>query len=182
MRTEDAAEILFELGSEDRLEILTELGKEPLKLSQVAVKISSSIQEASRQCGRLEEIGLIEKHPDGKFGVTTLGRISLSLLPAFALLGEESEYFSGHNPSSLPQEFIQRLGELSEHKRVDHIDDALKFQQSVIKEAEDFVWFLSDQPVGHSMRETHSHFAGNVRLRLILPKSIDTEIFRSAKN
>lgn len=182
MRIEDAAEILFELGSEDRLEILSELGKEQLKLSQIAIKLSSSIQEASRQCGRLEDAGLIEKHPDGRFGVTILGWISLSLLPAFALLGEEKEYFAAHDPSSMPNEFVQRLGELSDHKRIDHIDDALKFQQSVVKEAENFVWFLSDQPVGHSLRETHSHFSSNVNLRLILPKSIDTESFRAAKN
>ncbi len=41
---------------------------------------------------------------------------------------------------------------------------------------------MSDQPVGHSFRESHSHFPPGVSLKLILPKSTDTEVFRDAKN
>jgi len=179
---EEAAELLLELASQDRLKILLELDKEPSKISQLAVKLSSSIQEASRQFGRLEEVGLIEKHADGKFVLSSLGKISLSLTPAFALMGKERDYFNSHDPSYLPRPFLERMAELSEHGRIDHIDDALKFQHRVVKESEDFVWFISDQPVGHSFRESHSHFPPNVKLKLILPKSADTEVFHAARN
>jgi predicted transcriptional regulator len=179
---EEAADLLSELGSEDRLKILEEIHKEPLKTSQIALKLSSSIQEASRQCGRLEDVGLIERHADGKFVLTSLGKITISLAPAFALLGEEREYFNSHDPTYLPSSFLQRISELSSHSRINHIDDALKFQQRVVKESEKFVWFMSDQPVGHSFRESHSHFPPGVSLRLILPKGADTDVFRDAKN
>ena len=178
---EKAAELLFELGSEDRLKILGEIGKNPLKLSQVAQKMSSTIQETSRQCSRLEEAGLVEKFSDGRLGLTSVGRLLLSLSPAFVLLSEEKEYFRSHDASVLPLPFIERMGELLEHKRIDHINDTLEFQQRVVRESESFVWFMSDQPVGHSLRESHSHFSPNTSLRIILPKSVDTDVFQNAR-
>jgi len=178
----EVAELLFELGSEARLGILTNLNNAPLKMSQLAHDLSTTIQEVSRQCTRLEDSGLIEKHPDGKYGVTAVGKVALALLPSFELLQKERDYFATHDVSYLPESFIERMGELSEHQRLDHIDDALKFQQRVVKESEKFVWFMSDQPVGHTLRADHSHFSPNTQLRIILPKSVDTEVFRSARS
>ncbi len=142
----------------------------------------TTIQEVSRQCTRLEDSGLIERHPDGKFGLTAVGKLALSLLPAFELLQKEREYFAAHDTTSLPPQFIERIGELLDHQRLDHIDDALKFQQSVVKDSTSFVWFMSDQPVGHALRSDHSHFSPNTKLRIILPKTVDTEVFRGARN
>jgi predicted transcriptional regulator len=178
---QEAAELLFELGSEDRLRILTELGRSQMRLSQLAETLKSTIQEVSRQTGRLERAELIEKHPDGRFGLTPFGRTSLSLLPAFILLQKEREYFKTHDASALPLSFVERLGELLEHKSIVHIDDALKFQQRVVKESEQYVWFMSDQPVGHSLRPDHAHFSSQTSLRIILPKSADTTMFQNAR-
>ncbi len=153
-----------------------------MKLSQLAQALSSTIQEASRQCGRLEEAGLIEKRPDSKFGLTGLGKTTLVLLPSFRFLQDEKEYFLAHDALSLPPEFVERLGELTDSKRIDHINDALNFQQKVVKESQSFVWFMSDQPVGHSLRPDHSQFSENTAMRVILPADVDTEIFHGAKN
>lgn len=178
---QDAAGLLFELGSEDRLKILGEIGKVPLKLSQVAQHMSATIQETSRQCGRLEEAGLIERYSDGRFGLTTVGKLALSLSPAFALLSEEKDYFRSHDTSTLPLPFVERIGEISEHRQINHINDALDFQQRVVRESQSFVWFMSDQPVGHSFHQSHTHFSPNTLLRIILPKSVDTDVFQDAK-
>jgi predicted transcriptional regulator len=179
---QDAADLLFELGSEDRIRILIETGKTRMKLGELSKTLSSTIQEASRQTARLEEAGLLEKYPDATYGPTTAGRISISLLPAFVLLHEERDYFASHDSSSLPSVFVERVGELLEHRRIGHIDDALKFQQRVIKESSQYVWFMSDQPVGHALRPDHSQFSNLTSLRLILPKGTDTEVFREARN
>ena len=125
---------------------------------------------------------MIERHPDGRYGSTSIGKVVLSLLPSFELLRDERDYFRTHDASDLPLMFVERMGELIEHKRLDHIDDALKFQQRVVKESESFVWFMSDQPVGHSLHEDHSHFSQDTTLRIILPKNVDTEEFRSARS
>ena len=81
----------------------------------------------------------------------------------------------------LPLPFIERMGEVLEHKEINHINETLDFQQRVVKESENFVWFMSDQPVGHSLHESHSHFSPNTSLRIILPKSVDTGVFQDAK-
>ena len=176
-----AAALLFELGSEGRLRILSSLNDQSMKLSQLAKRHSSTIQEVSRQCKRLEEGGLIERRQDGKFALTPVGNVTLSLLPSFSLLRDESEYFSTHDMSSLPIAFVERMGELVEHRRLDHIDDVLQFQHDVVKESERFVWFMSDQPVGHSLRADHSHFSHDTTLRVILPSRVDMAAFKSAK-
>ena len=82
----EVAELLFELGSEDRLRILDATNKKKMKLSELALTLSSTIQEISRQCGRLEAAGLIQKHPDATYAPTPVGSIALSLLPSFRLL------------------------------------------------------------------------------------------------
>jgi len=176
------AELLFELGSEDRLAMLSSIDNGPMKLSQLAKSLSSTIQEVSRQCRRLEEAGLVERHPDGRYGLTPVGKVALRLVPSFRLLHDERDYFSTHDSSALPLMFVERIGELVEHKRLDHIADALNLQDRIVKESERFVWFMSDQPVGHSQRPDHSHFSQNTTLRVILPKKADTGGFRSAKN
>lgn len=114
-------------------------------------------------------------------GPRRLGRFALSLLPSFEMLRDESAYFGTHDVSSLPPAFLERMGELLEHRRLDHIDDVLQFQHAVVKESEKFVWFMSDQPVGHSLRADHSHFSPQTTLRMILPKSTDMASFRRAK-
>jgi predicted transcriptional regulator len=175
------AELLFELGSEDRLKILGELNRNPMKLSQLAQTMSSTIQETSRQCSRLEEAGLVERLADGKFSPTGVGKIVLSLSPAFELLSNEKEYFKTHDGSVLPLSFIERIGEVSEHKQINHINDTLNFQRSVVAESREFILFMSDQPVGHSIDDSHSHFSPTTKLQIILPKSVDTGVFQKAR-
>ncbi len=70
---------------------------------------------------------------------------------------------------------------LLEHERLDHIDAALNFQEKIVRESERFVWFMSDQPVGHSLREDHSHFSKDIVLRVILPKQVNVKVFTSAR-
>ncbi len=107
----DVAGLLFELGSEDRVRILAEINKGPIKASQLARNLSQTIQETSRQCGRLKEKQLISKGSDGRYGLTNLGGIVLRLLPSFVLIQREREYFKGHDTSRLPSGFIERIGE-----------------------------------------------------------------------
>jgi predicted transcriptional regulator len=177
------AEILFEFGSKDRLRILAEIRSNPLKQGQLAEKLSVTIQEISRQCARLEEIGLIERHVDASYGLTSIGKVSLDLLPSFQFLNSEKEYFRSHDAPPLPRIFLERIGELSDHERLDHIDDALKFQSRIVSEGKSHVYFMSDRAVGHSFHEDHSNFSKGATLRLILPKSsVDTDVFRGARN
>lgn len=165
------SELLFELASDDRLRILSEVGREPLRLSEVARRLSSTtVQETSRQIERLAEAGLVSKRPDSRYEVTSLGRVSLSLIQAFRFIQSEREFVLTHDFASLPAPFVHRLGELSEHRAVDNLDGALALSEDVIKGAKSYLWMMADQPIRQSF--PHEHPPG-VDFRLILPKGVD---------
>ena len=95
-----AAGLLFELANVDRLTILTEIDTEPLKLSQVARKLSATVQETSRHLERLSKAKLIEKDSTSSYRITSFGKLILSLLPSFDFSRREERFLS-HNLSSL---------------------------------------------------------------------------------
>lgn len=169
------AELLFELANNDRLTILREIDKEPMRLSQVARKLSATVQETSRHLERLSKARLIEKDSSSAYRITSLGKLVLSLLPSFDLLQKRREFFLSHDLSSLPLGFVQRIGGLSEHHYVDRLDEALANAERVIKEAEEYVWLMTDQQVRQSYPHEHPE---PVSLRLILPRGIDLEAFQ----
>lgn len=169
------AELLFELANTDRLTILREIDKEPMRLSQVARKLSATVQETSRHLERLSKARLIEKDSCSAYRITSFGKLVLSLLPSFDLLQKRREFFLSHDLSSLPPGFVQRIGGLSEHYYVDRLDEALANAERVIKEAEEHVWLMADQQVRQSYPHEHPE---PVSLRLILPRGIDLEAFQ----
>jgi predicted transcriptional regulator len=170
-----AAGLLFELANTDRLIILGEIDKEPLKLSQVARKLSATVQETSRHLERLSKAKLIEKDPTSSYRITSFGKLVLSLLPSFDFLQKRREFFLSHDLSLLPPGFAQRIGELSEHHYVDRLDEALAHAECVIKEAKQYVWLMADQQVRQSYPHEHPE---PVSYRLMLPTGIDVDAFQ----
>jgi predicted transcriptional regulator len=166
----DESELLFVLASADRLKILRELDQGPLRLTQVAHKLSATVQETSRHIERLSESKLIVKDPEGLFRLTPVGRLVLSILPSFKLLHDEKDYFLSHDLSKLPVAFLHRFGELKEYRRINQLDDALARSEDVIKGAKKYVWLMADQLIRQSYPHEHP---GSVSFRLILPKTVD---------
>jgi predicted transcriptional regulator len=141
---EALAELLFVLASTDRLQILSFMSEEKeYRLSDIAQRLNSSMQEASKHVSRLKDQNLVEKNPsNGYYTLTTLGKYVIKLLPSIEFLSENKEYLLTHSVSSLPKEFIERIGELQEYRY--NAKAGLSFTQQVIREAEKFVWLMSD--------------------------------------
>jgi predicted transcriptional regulator len=172
------AELLFELANTDRLRILTEIEKEPLRLSRVARKLSATVQETSRHLERLSKARLLEKDSTSSYRITSFGKLVLVLLPSFDFLQKRREFFLAHDLSSLPPSFAQRIGELSEHHYVDRLDEGLAHAEQAIKEADEYLWLMSDQQVRQSYSHEHPE---PVSLRLILPTGIDLGAFEGIR-
>ena len=71
------------------------------RLSDIAQRLDSSMQEASKHVARLREQDLVEKNP-GRMGITaltTLGKLVTKLLPSIEFLSENKEYLLTHNIS-----------------------------------------------------------------------------------
>src|SRR5688572_11545172 len=103
------------------------------------------MQEASKHVARLREQNFIEKAPsNGYYTLTTLGKLVTKLLPSIEFLSANKEYLLTHNISSLPEEFIERIGELQEHQYNAKTGLVLSFTHRVLREADKFVWLMSD--------------------------------------
>ncbi|HEY7757083.1 MAG TPA: hypothetical protein VIA08_02510 [Nitrososphaeraceae archaeon] len=143
---ESLSELLFVLASTDRLQVLSCLKEEKeYRLGDIAQRLNSSIQEASKHVARLREQNLVEKDPsNGYYALTTLGKLVIKLLSSIEFLSQNKEYLLTHNISSLPEEFIERIGELQEHQYNAKVGLVLSFTHQVIREADKFVWLMSD--------------------------------------
>jgi predicted transcriptional regulator len=122
---------------------------------------------------------LLSKDSESRYTVTPLGKLTLSLLPSFELIQSERDFFLSHDISSLPAPFIHRLGELTEHRTINHLDEALAHSEEAIRGAKNYVWLMADQPIRQSF--PHEHPAG-VEFRLIFPKDTDSEAIQRIRS
>ena len=175
---ERLAELLFILASMDRLTLLSEIIIEKRRLSQLTAKLSATPQETSKHLMRLRNAKLIEKDSDGLFGLTAFGKTIVNLLPSIRFLTENKEYFLSHDISSLPLEFIERLGELQEGQYADNVGSILAHIQQVVRTAEEYIWLMADHRLGDQEYVTKSgklERSSTVTWRVIIPagSSID---------
>ena len=140
METKDTIEkLFFELASENRMALLCELKEKNLKLNDLAHKLDLTPTEAFRQLQRLTEVLLIQKLPEGTYGITTLGKLVLQLVAPLEFVFKYSEYFLTHDVWQLPHQFIIRLGDLSQaNLQLDTIASINKVSQ-MIKEANEYL-------------------------------------------
>ena len=183
---ETLAELLFVLASTDRLQVLSCLKEEKkYRLTDLAQKLNSSIQEASKHVGRLREQNFIEKDSsNGNYSLTPLGMLITRLLPSIEFLAANKEYLLTHDVSSLPEEFIERMGELREHQYNTKVGLVLSFTHQVIREADKFVCLMSDHSL-IDVFEIEGDRNRSLTWRIILPadSKIDWQGLRSyAKN
>src|SRR5215471_11340323 len=168
--------LLFDISSSDRLTLLFAISKENLRLTQLAEKISATIQETSRHLGRLTDAKLIEKNSDGSYTVTSYGRLVLILLSSYNFLSKNKDYFLSHDISFLPQEFIERIGELSLYEYSVNVSNVLRHIEQVISSAKECIWLMADQAVitGPSINQAIGN--RNVYISIIIPKNSLTSI------
>ncbi|MCX6649831.1 MAG: DUF1724 domain-containing protein [Candidatus Bathyarchaeota archaeon] len=138
-------ELLFELSSGERMAIMLELQEHESKLSHLSQRLSFTTPEASRHLQRLSDAGLIHRNAEGLYGVTWFGRLALSQLSGLDFTVKNREYFQEYDALCLPYEFIGRLGELAGGEIFLESFRALEETARRFKEAEEFVWILSDQ-------------------------------------
>lgn len=165
---DELVELLFVVASVDRLTLLYTIDKERLRLTQLASKLSASTQETSRHLSRLQDARIIGKESDGCFTLTPLGKSLLILFPSMRFLARHREYFLSHDISALPPEFVERIGELEQSNFRHGIGEILSHIADVIREAEEYVWLCSDNPM--DLTNLAGKGSGeNVPFRIVVP-------------
>lgn len=165
-------ELLFELASSERLRIMLLVDKQELKLSHISKKLDMTVTEASRHLQRLSEARLLEKDVEGLYKLTPFGQLTLSLIPSFDFISMYRDYFATHTLSRLPYEFIGRMGDLANCAFSDDVMVAFHSVESLIEEAKEYVWILSNQVLMSTMPLLEQAVKRGVKFQLIVPEDM----------
>ncbi|MDQ3851366.1 MAG: hypothetical protein M3299_00865 [Thermoproteota archaeon] len=111
----------------------SKMAVEKRRSTQLTAKLSATSHEASKHLMRLRNAKHIVKDSDGFFTLTTLGKIIANLLPSIRFLAQNRDYFLSHDISSLPLEFIERLGDLQEGQYAEKVGSILTHVQQVVQ-------------------------------------------------
>jgi predicted transcriptional regulator len=162
--------ILFELSSVERINIMIELQRNELKLSQISRKLEITVTETFRHLQRLEEAMLIQKDTNGRYKLTRFGSLTLFLLEDLGFVSKHRDFFMEYDISAVPHELIGRIGEIAEG---DYSGEALKNLEEgekMIREAQEFVWIVSDQVLTSTIQPLTEKMKNSFDLRIILPE------------
>ncbi len=170
--SERLCNLLFELSNEDRLRILLKLSEKDSKLTHISRTLNLGLQETSRHLSRLSEEKLISKNANGGYCLTPYGKGAIRMLPSLNFLSKHRDYFQRHTIRYLPDQFAQRIGDLERCSFTDDIMITFHFVESMINEAEEYVWILSDQILMSTQPLLEKAVNRGVEFRLILPESM----------
>jgi predicted transcriptional regulator len=168
---EGLGELLFDLSSTDRVTLLREVDRERLRLSQLAARLSVTVQETSRHLIRLSHAKLIGKDSEGLYFLTAYGKAILRLLPSMDFLSRHGKYFLSHDVTSLPPSFLERIGELSESAYAEKLGGVLDHMQQVMSTAKEFVWLMADQILPIDQSSLQRLVERGISVRVICPAS-----------
>jgi predicted transcriptional regulator len=143
--SEGIESLFFDLSSESRLGILSALKKENLKMNELARRLDLTATEAFRQLQRLSEAQLVEKQPEGTYALTQYCRLVLQLSPALEFVYRYKMYFLTRDIWRIPNEFLNRIGELSAGSLSTNVADSINHGERMVRNAEEYVWTLHDR-------------------------------------
>ncbi len=162
--------LLFELASAERMNVMLELPNNKLKLSQLSRKLKLTVTETSRHLQRLNEAKLIQKNSDGFYELTGFGKLTLILLENLDFVSEYRDFFLEYDISGIPRHLVDRFSELGQGVYVTQALRNLEEGERSVREAQNFVWILSDDVLTNTIpiliQKVHSPFD----LRIILPE------------
>ena len=141
MENQDQIERLyFELSSESRLSILRDLNKQGGKMREIARRLDLTTTEAFRQLQRLSDSMLVQKNQEGAFSVTEYGLLVLRFSSFFEFIHSHREYFATHNVRRIPNQFLDRIGELSNADFSTNAMGNINAAERRTREAEEYMW------------------------------------------
>jgi len=164
--------LLFELASESRLGILQELQKENLKMQEIARRLDVTATEAFRQLERLSTALLVQRQPDSTFAIAEYGKIVLQLSSSLEFVYKHREYFSAHDVTRIPSQFVNRLGELAQAKLVMDTIESLNRGERAFMEAEQYGWGIAEGTIPERMGPIMSErIQKGLKLRFLIPEN-----------
>ncbi len=142
---EGIEKLFFDLASESRIGIIRELKEQNLKNNELGGKLDLTATEAFRQLQHLTEARLVQRLPDGTYGITNYGKLTLRLLQSLEFTFEHKEYFLNHDVWRLPYQFVNRIGELSNSTLCMDTIENMNRACHLFSEAEKYAWAIGEK-------------------------------------
>jgi predicted transcriptional regulator len=164
--------LLFELSGSGRMSILLEIQKQRLKMSQISKMLDMTTTEVFRHLQRLSKAKLVQKDVDGSYGLTSFGKLVLSLLSDLNFVSKHGDYFMEHDASRVPLEFVSRIGELSAGALGADVMTCFRKAEIMLQEAQEYMWILSDQVLMSTAPIIAEKVKRGVECRFMCPENI----------
>ena len=117
-------------------------------MRELARKLNLSTTDTFRQLQRLSDALLVQKQNDGNYGITQYGIFVLRLSNNLELLFKHRTFFSSHDFTRLPSQFLDRIGELSKAEYSSDTMASVNVVQRIIREADQYMWAgAAEQPL-----------------------------------
>jgi predicted transcriptional regulator len=139
-------------------------------MREIARKLELTTTEAFRQLQRLNDSLLVRKKPEGTYGITEYGLLVLHFSASFEFIHNRRQYFSTHNVRTLPYQFLNRIGELSQADFKTNMMENINGAERIAREAEKYMWGGgAEQPL--SIRDVLlDGISRGVKYRFLFPK------------
>jgi len=170
---EHLCDLLFEVSNEDRLRMLRRLEEGAMNVTGLSRGLGLTTQEVSRHISRLGETGLVKKATDGQYSLTSLGRLTLRQIEGLEFTSRHNKYFINHTVEDLLASFVYRIGELEGSSRVDDVMVVFNNVERMIREAEEYVWRLTDRYLMMALPELEAATDRGVEFRLMKSKGFE---------
>ena len=159
--------LFYELASESRLKILQELKINSRRMQELARKLDLTDTEAFRQLQRLSQSLLIQKQPDGAYSITEYGKLLLQFSESFEFALKFKHCLLTRNVWRLPEQFINRLGELSQATLSTDAVEMVNNAEQLILEAEKHLWIIGERPLSFLGEKVTEMVKKGVSVRLL---------------
>ena len=175
---EEFGELLFALSSVDRMKLLSEVRDKEARLTDLSQFLHATAQETSKHLARLSQVGMVERAPSGSYRVSSFGKVILQTMPSMQFVSGKKKYFSTHDISFLPPEFILRLGDLTDNVYEDHVTNILTGCQHLLGLAQEYFFWTIDQPLPWNLFKP---LPPKMDARCIVPANVTMKAYRQAK-
>jgi predicted transcriptional regulator len=170
---QNSAKEFLEISSEQRLAILLRLNQNKSKISILAKELDATVPEVYRNFERLAKADLITKDSEGDYEITTYGKIICGQISSIQFMSENKKYFKNHDFGNIPQKFLQRIGALTEGRKIKGFVKVMEKWSEIYKNADEYIFnILYEVPyTSDLMMPLVKKVESGVKLRSILSET-----------
>ena len=120
-------------------------------MQQIARRLNITATEAFRQLERLSASSLVQRQPDSTFALTEFGKQVLQISTSLVVISKYRDYFSTHELTKLPPQFVCRVGELSGAKLETDTIETLNRGAVAFARARRYIWGAGEGSIPQHM-------------------------------